>query len=56
MMEPWSILTAGTVTSRGTVARSGGTARSGCVSGTPVTAARCAANRPTGWAAGWPRG
>src|SRR6185437_635125 len=56
MMEAWSILTAGTVTSRGTVARSGVTVRSGCVNGTPVTAARCAASRPTGWAAVWQRG
>ena len=56
MMERWSILTAGTATSRGTVARSGATVRSGCVNGTLVTAVRCAATQPTGWAAGWPRG
>ena len=55
MMEPWSILRAGTATSSGTVARSGATVRSGCGTGT-VTAARCAATRPTGWAAAWPRG
>ena len=56
MMEAWSILTAGTATSQGTVARSGATVRSGCVNGTAVTAARCAANRPTAWAAAWPQG
>ena len=55
MMELWSILTAGTATSQGTVARSGATVRSGCVNGTVVTAARCAATRPTGWAAASPR-
>ena len=51
MMELWSILTAGTATSWGTVARSGATVRPGCVNGTAVTAARCGATRPTGWAA-----
>ena len=49
MMELWSILSAGTVTSSGTAARSG------CGTGA-VTAARCAASRLTGWAAAWPRG
>ena len=49
MMEPWSILRAGIVTSSGTATRSG------CGTGT-VTAARCAVSRLTGWAAAWPRG
>ena len=49
MMELWSILRAGTVTSSGTATRSG------CGTGA-VTAVRCAVNPPTGWAAAWPRG